>query len=103
MRRLLAEASDRANFERFFELRTRMARNNTNVHMHMAEAHVQNLRSLLGGRSVDRGRKLEKRAATELLRAVDTMLEECGDVPSNAKQFVAEVREYAHEQSGAVM
>ena len=80
-----------------------MARNNNHVRMHTAEAHVQNLRSLLGGRPIDRGRQLDKRVATELLRAIDTMNAECGDVPPNARQFVAEVREYAHEQSGVAM
>ena len=77
-----------------------MARNNNHIRMHTAQAHVQNLRSLLGGRSIDRSRQLDKRVATELLRAVEVMDDECGDVPPNARQFVVEVREYAHEQSG---
>lgn len=97
----LVSFGNREDFASFFKLRTRMAKNNRNLHMHIAEAHVLHLKSICGS-DLWSG-KLGKERAEALLLALKLMRAECGSIPQRMRSFVQEVEDAAQAEYAMVI
>eukprot|EP00038_Savillea_parva_P017033 m.18878 g.18878 ORF g.18878 m.18878 type:complete len:1432 (+) comp3637_c0_seq1:82-4377(+) len=86
------ETNDHVNFRRFFELRRRMAKNNRNLYLHMAQAHLLHLKSIVGP-NFQHNRRLGKERAEAAGRALVLLQEECGSAPSSMRSFVQDVQD----------
>eukprot|EP00035_Acanthoeca_spectabilis_P024875 m.455779 g.455779 ORF g.455779 m.455779 type:complete len:1326 (+) comp20937_c0_seq1:194-4171(+) len=100
--RHFVDTQDSEKFQRFFGLRTRMAKNNRNLHLHLAEAHMLHLRSIVGDTSGQR-RQPNKASAQEILDAVDLMRDECGSIPHTMRAAVQEIADQAQSEIAQIL